>query len=123
MKIDEELLKQEKFYPYDFSKDNLTLLLDGQTLKNLEIFENSVDGGDEGTLFKILNHCTTPFGKRLLKKWICHPLQSVPQIEDRLNAIDDLNSITSEQGFFFLSFFLSFSQSRSLIYMNENFFL
>ena len=35
---------------------------------NLEIFENS-SGGSEGTLFEILNRCTTSFGKRLFKRY------------------------------------------------------
>jgi len=38
------------------------LILDGQTLKNLEVFANSFDEGEEGTLFKLLNHASSPFG-------------------------------------------------------------
>lgn len=68
-------------------------MLDGQTLLNLEIFQNTLDNSDRGTLFKLLNHTCTPFGKRIFKKWVCHPLNSIPDINARLDAIDDLNNI------------------------------
>ena len=37
-------------------------------------------------------------GKRLFKKWLCHPLRSVEAINHRLDAIDDLNDIVDELG-------------------------
>ena len=39
-----------------------------------EIFRNQTDFTERGTLFAVLNHTTTPFGKRLLKLWISRPL-------------------------------------------------
>ncbi|KAJ0959752.1 hypothetical protein J5N97_000574 [Dioscorea zingiberensis] len=66
------------------------LRMDGQTLVNLEIFGNNVDGGPSGTLFKYLDHCMTSSGKRLLKRWICHPLKDIEEINDRLNAVEGL---------------------------------
>ena len=39
-------------------------VLDGTTLRNLEIFENSSNGGTEGTLMEHLDNCSTHFGKR-----------------------------------------------------------
>ncbi len=77
--------------------------MDGQTLLNLEIFENTIDGSDQGTLFKLINHCQTPFGKRQFKqyvceksrftfRWLCHPLRDAAAIKDRQDAIHDLNS-------------------------------
>lgn len=39
------------------------LVLDGQTLSNLEVLENS-EGGSSGTLLKHVDHCVTPFGHR-----------------------------------------------------------
>ncbi|KAK8064352.1 hypothetical protein PG994_006990 [Apiospora phragmitis] len=73
---------------------NGTLILDGQTLINLEIFNNSVNGGTDGTLFSLLNRCITPFGKRLFRQWICHPLCNIEKINERLDAVDMLNSNT-----------------------------
>ena len=43
------------------------LVLDGQTLVNLEVLQNTRDGGIDGTLLKFLDHTVTPFGKRLFK--------------------------------------------------------
>lgn len=62
----------KNFRHYNSSEQN-RLLMDGQTLHNLEIIENS-DHGLEGTLLKYMDHCLTASGKRLLKKWICYPV-------------------------------------------------
>lgn len=91
--------------------------MDGQTLINLEIFSNTADGGPSGkcslslgltrilrfvrfivlisimvsgTLYAYLDNCVTSSGKRLLRKWICHPLKSVEAINNRLNVVEDL---------------------------------
>ncbi|KAL6560884.1 Mismatch repair protein msh3 [Orobanche hederae] len=66
------------------------LRMDGQTLVNLEVFNNNADGGPSGTLYKYLNNCITSCGKRLLKNWICHPLQDVKMITSRLDVVGDL---------------------------------
>jgi len=39
-----------------------------------------------------LNQCITPFGKRMLKQWVCHPLADAAKINARLDAIDALNA-------------------------------
>ncbi|KAI0158380.1 hypothetical protein BJ166DRAFT_498447 [Pestalotiopsis sp. NC0098] len=31
-------------------------------------------GDSEGTLSNFLNDCVTPFGKRMFRQWVCHPL-------------------------------------------------
>ncbi|XP_011078349.1 DNA mismatch repair protein MSH7 isoform X2 [Sesamum indicum] len=66
------------------------LRMDGQTLVNLEIFSNNADGGPSGTLYKYLNNCITSSGKRLLRNWICHPLQDVEKINNRLAVVEEL---------------------------------
>ncbi|TPX35274.1 polyribonucleotide nucleotidyltransferase [Synchytrium microbalum] len=90
LKLDKDLVSAGNFHTYDPVQEAASLVLDGQTLLNLEVFENSVDGSDVGTLFRLLNRCTTPSGKRLFKRWVCHPLRSIPALEDRLDATDDL---------------------------------
>lgn len=79
---------------YDPIRGANSLVLDGQTLTNLEIFQNSQDGSSEGTVFKLLNHCITPFGKRLFKRWLCHPLLHIKDINARLDAVDDFLRLT-----------------------------
>lgn len=43
-------------------------------------------------MFNFLDHTKTDFGRRLLKKWLLAPLIDINRINDRLDAIDDLNS-------------------------------
>lgn len=74
---------------YDPIRNATSLVLDGQTLANLEIFQNSHDGSSEGTVFKLLANSITPFGKRLFKQWLCHPLRRIEDINSRLDAIED----------------------------------
>ncbi|KAK6949705.1 hypothetical protein Daesc_009789 [Daldinia eschscholtzii] len=95
LKIERSLLSQGNFTWYNPIHKNGTLILDGQTLINLEIFANSVNGGSDGTLFALLNRCVTPFGKRLFRQWVCHPLCNIEKINERLDAVDMLNTDTT----------------------------
>lgn len=92
LKLEKSLLSQGNFQWYTPIHKNGTLILDGQTLINLEVFSNTVNGGPEGTLFTLLNRCVTPFGKRLFRQWICHPLCNIDKINERLDAVDLLNA-------------------------------
>ncbi|GKT92348.1 DNA mismatch repair protein Msh6 [Colletotrichum tofieldiae] len=92
LKLEGDLLSQGNFEWYSPIRRNGTLILDGQTLINLEVFSNTVNGGPEGTLFTLLNRCVTPFGKRLFRQWVCHPLCDTKKINERLDAVDMLNS-------------------------------
>lgn len=92
LKVERPLLSQSNFSMYNPIQKNGTLVLDGQTLVNLEIFSNSVNAGGEGTLFQLLNKCITPFGKRLFRHWVAHPLQNIDKINERLDAVDILNN-------------------------------
>ncbi|KAJ6104493.1 hypothetical protein N7523_010813 [Penicillium sp. IBT 18751x] len=92
LKIDRDLITIGNFEWYDPIKKASSLVLDGQTLINMEIFANSFDGGVDGTLFQLLNRCITPFGKRMFKQWVCHPLMDAKRINARLDAVDSLNA-------------------------------
>lgn len=43
-----------------------------------------------GTLYKYLDNCVTSSGKRLLRRWICHPLKDIEGINNRLNVVEAL---------------------------------
>ncbi|XP_021574472.1 DNA mismatch repair protein Msh6 isoform X1 [Carlito syrichta] len=103
--IDQELLSManfEEYVPLDsdmvsttrsgaiFTKANQRMVLDAVTLNNLEVFLNGTNGSTEGTLLERVDTCHTPFGKRLLKQWLCAPLCSPCAINDRLDAVEDL---------------------------------
>lgn len=94
LQIERDLVTLGNFTWYDPISKATSLVLDGQTLINLEIFANSYDSGEEGTLFQLLNRCITPFGKRLFKQWVCHPLMDPTKINARLDAVDSLNADT-----------------------------
>merc|ERR1740117_8299 len=65
------------------------LILDGQTLNNLEILQNT-EGGKDGTLLKQVDHTKTPFGKRLLREWVSQPLGQIAAINERLDNVEYL---------------------------------
>ncbi|KAH6720735.1 muts domain V-domain-containing protein [Leptodontidium sp. 2 PMI_412] len=91
LKLERNLLTQGNFTAYSPIQKGTTLVLDGQTLINLEVFANSFDGSQDGTLFTLLNRCVTPFGKRMFRQWVCHPLADADKINERLDAVDMLN--------------------------------
>lgn len=89
LNIDAALLSAKNFNIYDPMRRGEGLVLDGQTLAHIEVLMNS-DGSDDGTLLKLLGRCVTPFGKRLFRIWLCTPLREIKQINDRLDAVEDL---------------------------------
>ncbi|XP_069702294.1 DNA mismatch repair protein Msh6 isoform X2 [Periplaneta americana] len=62
------------------------MVLDGITLCNLDILEDQ-SGEKDGTLIQKLDVCCTPFGKRLLRQWLCSPLCDIPGIVARQEAV------------------------------------
>ncbi|KAI9825878.1 MAG: DNA mismatch repair protein msh6 [Thelocarpon impressellum] len=95
LKIERELMTLGNFTWYDPIRKASSLVLDGQTLINLEVFANTFDGGAAGTLFALLNRCITPFGKRTFRQWVCHPLVDAVKINARLDAVESLNADTT----------------------------
>lgn len=90
LKLDKELISLKNFVLYQPLKQSSNLVLDAKGLENLEILENATNLELDGSLLKVLNHCVTAFGKRMMRRWVCHPLFYVEEIEDRLNAVEDL---------------------------------
>ncbi|KAL8582855.1 hypothetical protein ACOMHN_042688 [Nucella lapillus] len=101
--MDQEVLSMKKFehyLPLDsapekrqaavFNANQRNMVLDGVTLFNLEVTENASTGDTEGTLLQQLDTCATPFGKRLLRQWVCAPLCQPASIDDRLDAVESL---------------------------------
>ncbi|KAH7886999.1 muts domain V-domain-containing protein [Phlebopus sp. FC_14] len=99
LNIDKDLLTMKNFNVYDPMKRGRNLILDGQTLAHVEVLQNN-EGTDEGSLHKLLSRCITPFGKRLFRIWLCVPLRDVSDINDRLDAVQELiNHGTFEAAF------------------------
>ncbi len=74
------------------------LFIDSLTRRNLELVENQADGGRAGTLLQTLDATRTAMGARLLKQWLLRPLLHVPEIQDRLDAVEELAFRTLERG-------------------------
>jgi DNA mismatch repair protein MSH6 len=115
LKIDTEIVSMGNVHVYDPLKKAGRMILDGKTLINLEIFENSWDKGTEGTVFRLLWRGVTPFGmsslhhtditgKRLFRLWLCHPLRSARDINTRLDATDMLTSLPQIRDHFLATF-------------------
>lgn len=65
------------------------VLMDASTRRNLELSIN-LNGGEENTLFSILNHTATTMGSRQLCRWINRPLTQQATLEQRQTAIGSL---------------------------------
>lgn len=78
-----------------FEEHSTTLELDHVTVRNLELVEALFPGfgsggqDDRATLFRTLDACLTPMGKRLLRGTILRPLNSAPEIEARYEAVEE----------------------------------
>lgn len=52
------------------------MTLNGNTVSNLELLNNSTDFKENGSLVSILDRCKTAMGKRQLRRWVTKPLLS-----------------------------------------------
>ncbi|KMU76664.1 DNA mismatch repair protein Msh3 [Coccidioides immitis RMSCC 3703] len=66
------------------------MLLNGNTLINLEIYQNQTEQTSKGSLFWTLDRTKTRFGQRLLRKWVGRPLLDKQELEDRVAAVTEL---------------------------------
>lgn len=65
------------------------VIMDAATRRNLELDIN-LNGGDEHTLFSVLNRAATSMGSRLLRRWLNRPLRDLPTLIGRQEAIAEL---------------------------------
>ena len=64
--------------------------IDANTRRNLELTETIKDRKKRGSLYWVLNKTKTSMGARLLKTYIEQPLYNDKQINNRLNAVEEL---------------------------------
>ncbi|CAO3573626.1 unnamed protein product [Mortierella alpina] len=72
------------------------MLLNGNTVSNLEIFRNQTDWTAQGSLFAILDHTATGFGRRLLKKWVGKPLVDRKALQERVDAVEEILALAGK---------------------------
>ncbi|KAJ2800814.1 DNA mismatch repair protein msh6 [Coemansia guatemalensis] len=104
LRLDVDLATLGNFDLYTPLQHDSALVLDGPTLTNLDIFAVAAEGDSgsgtgtgsgsaapaQGTLFALVDHARTAFGRRLLRRWTCHPLRHADAINARLDAVDFL---------------------------------
>ena len=66
------------------------MIIDRNTMRNLELTASIRDGKRKGSLLGLLDKTSTAMGGRLLKTWIEQPLLDRTQIEKRLDAVEEL---------------------------------
>ncbi len=72
-----------------YSTDDF-MILDHTTQKSLELINPIHSENKEATLLSVIDYTITPMGARLLKNWILQPLIKKEQIENRLDAVEEL---------------------------------
>ncbi|HGS5284184.1 TPA: DNA mismatch repair protein MutS [Vibrio cholerae] len=72
-----------------WDRQDQSVILDAATRRNLELTHN-LAGGTDNTLAEILDHCATPMGSRMLKRWIHQPMRDNATLNQRLDAITEL---------------------------------
>lgn len=66
------------------------MVIDAQAIEHLEILEVSSHGNS--LLSYLTKNNSTPFGKRLLKRWVVGPLKDSKKINTRLDAVEDFKN-------------------------------
>ncbi|KAK4180755.1 muts domain V-domain-containing protein [Triangularia setosa] len=66
------------------------MLVNGTTLESLEVYRNSTDHSEKGSLMWALDKTQTRPGQRLLRKWIGRPLLDQQRLEERVSAVEEL---------------------------------
>ncbi|WP_342608080.1 DNA mismatch repair protein MutS [Vibrio tritonius] len=70
-------------------RQDQSVILDAATRRNLELTQN-LCGGTDNTLAEVLDHCATPMGSRMLKRWIHQPMRHFEALNQRLDAIGEI---------------------------------
>ncbi|XP_024131961.1 DNA mismatch repair protein Msh3 isoform X1 [Oryzias melastigma] len=85
----ERVLRSESSFQR-LSCESEAMILNAATLRNLEILNNQTDRGVRGSLLWVLDHSRTPFGKRLMRKWVSQPLTDLQRICERQDAVQEI---------------------------------
>lgn len=84
-------LKEPVFY-----LEESLMEIDPSTRRNLELFER-LQGDQYGSLFWAVNRCCTSMGSRLLREWLSRPLRKAPEINARLDAVEEMVSSSEKR--------------------------
>jgi len=71
-------------------QESAYMVLDSNTCRNLELTQTMIQGGKRGSLLWVLDKTRTAAGARKLKQYLLHPLKDIYQIQERLDAVENL---------------------------------
>ena len=74
-----------------FEDRDEAVVIDAASRRNLEI-DTNLNGGEEHTLFAVLNKTATAMGSRLLRRWLNRPLRQFDVLNQRLEAVTQLQA-------------------------------
>jgi len=83
-------IKLEHINLINLYSTNRYMALDITARRNLELTEKMHDKTKKGTLLWVLDKTLTSMGGRLLRRWINEPLLNVDEINNRLEAVEEL---------------------------------
>ena len=69
-----------------------TMIVNGASAIALELLFNSHTSGVKGSLLEVLDHTKTKAGARLLRTELLQPSASLPTIQARLDAVEEISS-------------------------------
>lgn len=89
------IMSAVRFAFYQTEGSAMTMVMDSQALQHLQIFETPL--GTAGSLFDKIDRTKTKFGRRLLRRWLMQPLLDPVKINQRLDAIEDLEHFSLDR--------------------------
>ncbi|RDX52693.1 hypothetical protein OH76DRAFT_1454157 [Lentinus brumalis] len=85
-----DALRETRFFAKFTERTHM--LLNANTLTNLEIYRNDTDFTAKGSLMWILDRTSTKFGARLLRNWVGKPLVDHNALRERTEAVEEILS-------------------------------
>ncbi len=76
-------------FPRDLRQPTV-MYLDLATRRNLELTKGNRETGVAGSLLAVLDQTVSSLGSREIRQWITQPLCDLPQIQARLDAVEEL---------------------------------
>lgn len=68
------------------------MILDNSTCRNLELTQTIMQGSKRDSLLWVMDKTKTAAGARKLKQYLLHPLKDKKQINERLDAVEDIKN-------------------------------
>ncbi|KAI9504580.1 muts domain V-domain-containing protein [Coemansia spiralis] len=84
-------MDRDPFAPFH---TRLHMLLSATTLQTLNIF--TVTNNTNGSLFSVMDFTRSQFGRRMLRRWVAHPLVSQERLEERIDAVEYLKGFLED---------------------------